>query len=132
MPTRELLFDTTALIDLYRGRVAMRPYLDGLLAGDIIGYLSVISEAELWRGIRLHEVARHEALLVVFTRLVLDTAAARQAGTWMQVYEVVGLGWMDAFIVATARRANLVVLTRDLHLASYLGSEASFETYTLP
>jgi len=131
MPERELLFDSTALIDLYRGQVALRLYLDDLISGDLGGYVSVITEAELWRGLRADEVARHEALLALFTHLPLDSAAARQAGAWMQRYEPRGLGWMDALIVATARQANLVVLTRDLRLARCLRDEAGFQTYTL-
>lgn len=117
MPERELLFDSAALVDLYRGQAALRPYLDAVLAGDLTGYISVITEAELWRGLRADDVERHEALLSLFTSLPLDSMAARQAGAWMQRYEGRGLGWMDALIVATARRADLTVLTRDLHLA---------------
>ncbi|MFQ6014956.1 MAG: PIN domain-containing protein [Anaerolineae bacterium] len=132
MPERELLFDSTALVDLYRGQAVLRPYLDALIAGDLTGCISVITEAELWRGLRADEVERHEALLALFTGLPLDSAAARQAGAWMQRYESHGLGWMDALIVATARRANLTVLTRHLHLARCLEGEADFQTYALP
>ncbi len=131
MSERELLFDSTALVDLYRGQAALRWLLDALVAGDIAGYVSVITEAELWRGLRADEVERHEALLSLFTVLPLDSAAARRAGAWMQRYESHGLGWMDALIVATARRADLTVLTRDLHLARCLESEASFQTYNV-
>ena len=131
MPERELLFDSTALVDLYRGQAALQWFLEAIIAGDLAGYVSVITEAELWRSLRADEVERHEALLSLFTVLPLDSAAARQAGAWMQRYESQGLGWMDALIVATARRAELTVLTRDLHLARCLGSEASFQTYDL-
>ncbi len=131
MPDHELLFDSTALFDLYRGQPALRAYLDALVAGNLTGYVSVITEAELWRGLRADEVERHEALLALFTRLSLDSAAARQAGAWMQRYERRGLGWMDALIVATARQANLTVLTRDRQLAACLDGEAAFQTYTL-
>jgi predicted nucleic acid-binding protein len=131
MSERELLFDSTALVDIYRGQVALRPFLDSLIAGDLVGYISVITEAELWRGLRADEVERHEALLNLFTRLPLHSAAARQAGAWMQRYERHGLGWMDALIVATARQANLTVLTRDLGLVRCLQDEAEFQTYAL-
>ena len=131
MPERELLFDSTVLIDLYRGRVVLRPYLDTLIARDMAGYISVITEAELWRGLRADEVARHEALLALFTCLPLDSMAARQAGAWMQRYAARGLGWMDALIVATAQRANLAVLTRDLRLTRCLEDEANFQTYAI-
>jgi len=131
MSERELLFDSTALVDLYRGQAVLRPYLNDLIAGDPRGFISVITEAELWRGLRADEVERHEALLALFNPLPLDSPAARQAGAWMQRYESRGLGWMDALIVATARQANLTVLTRDLRLARCLKSEADFQTYVL-
>ena len=126
-----LLFDSTALIDLYRGKSVMRFYFDALIAQEIIGYLSVLTEAELWRGLHVDEMARHEALVALFTSLPLDSPAARQAGAWMQHYRTGGLGWMDALIVATACQARLPLLTRDLRLARCLEGEADFRTYTL-
>jgi predicted nucleic acid-binding protein len=130
MTRQELLFDSTGLVDLYRGQVVLQPYLEALINRDISAYISVITEAELWRGLRADEVQRHETLLAFFTRLPLHSTAARQAGTWMQRYASRGLGWMDALIVATAHQAGLTVLTRDLRLARCLGGEATFQTYT--
>jgi predicted nucleic acid-binding protein len=124
-----LLFDTTALIDIYRGRPALRQRFQAVLDRELAGYLSAISEAELWRGIRAAEVERHEAILSFFRSLPLDTGAARTAGTWMNRYESHGLGWMDALITATAQRAGLTILTRDVHLARVMASEADFELY---
>ena len=129
MPEQELLFDSTVLVDLYRGRTSLRPYYDALLNGDRFAYISVITEAELWRGLRVDEIERHEALLTLFTRLPLGSAAARQAGVWMQRYRNQGLGWMNALIVATARQADLTVLTRDYRLVKCLQGEAKFRTY---
>ena len=130
MPERELLFDSTALVDLYRGQASVRPYFDALLTGELVGYISVITEAELWRGLHVDELERHEVLLGFFTRLPLDSAAARQAGAWMQRYEPRGLGWMDALIVATAWHANLPTVTRDHRLVRCLDGEASFQIYS--
>jgi predicted nucleic acid-binding protein len=129
MPEPAMLFDSNALIDLYRGRPTVRPYLDALLSDNLMAYLSVITEAELWRGLRAHEVERHKALLSLFIRLPLNSVAARQAGAWMQQYATQGLGWMDALIVATAHGCNLPVLTRDLRLVKCLAHEADFEAY---
>ncbi len=126
-----LLFDTSAIIDLYRGRTEIRHRLDAVIAGDLAGYISVITEAELWRGLRVDEMRRHEALLSFFTALPLNSPAARQAGAWMQRFITRGLGWMDALIVASAAQSHLPVLTRDLRLARCLDEEALFETYTL-
>jgi len=71
MTQQNLLFDSTALVDLYRGQPAVRPYLDSVLDGHIAAHLSVITEAELWRGLRVSETERHEALLSLFVRLPL-------------------------------------------------------------
>ncbi len=123
------LFDTGCLIDIYRGRSRIKPYFDYILNGDITPYLSVITEAELWRGLRVGELERHEALLSQFTILPLRSNAARLAGEWMQQYRSTGLGWMDALITATAVTANAPVLTRDKKLANVLGNAANFQVY---
>ncbi|MCP4427037.1 MAG: type II toxin-antitoxin system VapC family toxin [Chloroflexi bacterium] len=126
---QEWLFDTGCLIDIYRGRMRIKPYFDRVLAGDIASYLSVITEAELWRGLRVGELDEHEALLAQFTILPLRSEAGRLAGEWMQRYQAVGLGWMDALIGATAVTANVPVLTRDKKLAKELANEVNFEVY---
>jgi predicted nucleic acid-binding protein len=125
----EHLFDTTALVDIYRGRAPLRPRFDAILAGDELACISVVTEAELWRGMRLEEMERHELLLSQFLALPVDSSVARLAGAWMQRYGDLGLGWMDALIVATAKAADLPVLTRDRKLAAVLAAEAEFELY---
>ncbi len=64
-----------------------------------------------------------------FTILPLRSDATRLAGSWMQQYEHSGLGWMDALISATAKIANVSILTRDKKLAGVLANEASFVIY---
>lgn len=121
------LFDTGALIDIYRGRERIRPYFDAL--AERPAYISVVSEAELWLGLRPDETERHEALLRYFDSLPVDSAVARRAGEWMRRYRHQGLGWMDALITATASTAGVVVLTRDLLLTQVLKREAEFVCY---
>ncbi|MEW6030836.1 MAG: PIN domain-containing protein [Chloroflexota bacterium] len=125
----ELLFDTTALIDVYRGMNRIRPYFDSILTGEIIPYVSVVTEAELWRGMRAEELARHEMIMEQFTSLPLDSDASHLAGAWMKKFVDSGLGWMDAFIAATGKMAGLPVLTRDKRLAELLSTETKFELY---
>ncbi len=127
--SRDRLFDTAALIDLYRGRRLLLPRLQAVVEGNQRGYISVVSEAELWRGVRPEEIARHEALLAAFIPIPLESATARVAGRWMRIYETDGLGWMDSLIAATAREAGLTLLTRDARLAQVLAAEVSFEVY---
>lgn len=123
------LFDTGALLDIYHGRGRIRPYFDRLLADLPLVYISTITEAELWRGLRPDEVERHETLLAFFIPLALTSDAARLAGEWMRRYQAQGLGWMDAFIVASGTLAGVRVLTRDRRLAEVLAGEAAFDVY---
>ena len=129
--TAELLFDTNALVDIYRGQASIKVHFESILDGSLLPYVSVITEAELWRGLRLDELERHEILLSQFISLPLDSDATRLAGTWMQKYAASGLGWMDALIAATGKIAGLSVLTRDKRLADALSVETNFELYSL-
>ena len=123
------LFDTGALIDIYRGRPRIRPFFDDLLSEAVTAYVSPVSEAELWFGLRPGEQEQHEALLNFFIALPVTSKAGRLAGQWMQRYGSRGLGWMDALIVASASLAGVPVLTRDRRLAEVLAEEAKFELY---
>ena len=124
-----LLFDTGALIDIYRGRPNLRPRFQAVIGGKLIGYVSAVSEAELWRGVKPAETERHEAILSYFISLTIDSGRARLAGEWMQRYESRGLGWMDALIAATGAQAKLTILTRDAKLGRLMADEARFEVY---
>ncbi|WP_374688845.1 PIN domain-containing protein [Promineifilum sp.] len=127
MTSRPYLFDTGALIDIYRGRQRIAPYFEAL--AEQAAYLSVLSEAELWRSLRPGEIERHEALLARFVPLPLTSEAARLAGQWMQAYGAIGLGWMDALITATAAVAGSPLLTRDRRLAGVLANQVEFVLY---
>lgn len=127
--SNEWLFDTGALIDIYLGRGRIKPYFNQLLQGELVAYASVISEAELWRGLRPGELDKHQAVLARFMVLPLRSDMARLAGQWMQEYQSAGLGWMDALITASAHTAALPVLTRDRKLVTLLKSEAKFHLY---
>ncbi len=127
----ELLFDTNALIDMYRGKESMRAYFESMLDESLMSFVSVITEAELWRGLRTEELERHELLMAQFVSIPLESEMARLAGAWMQKYSNAGLGWMDAFISATGKITGLTILTRDKRLASVLDEEIKFELYTL-
>jgi predicted nucleic acid-binding protein len=129
--TVEWLFDTNALVDIYRGQASIKSHFESILDGSLMPYVSVITEAELWRGLRPDEVKRHELILSQFISLPLDSDAARLAGIWMQKFANIGLGWMDALISATGKVADLPILTRDKRLAGVLSSEAKYELYSL-
>lgn len=127
--SNEWLFDTGALIDIYLGRGRIKPYFDQLVHKEVVGFVSVISEAELWRGLRPGEVEKHQLLLAQFTMLPLRSDMAQLAGQWMQQYQAQGLGWMDAFITATAHTTRIPLLTRDKKLTTLFQTEAQFHLY---
>lgn len=129
MKQNELLFDTTALIDIYRGVSGIQPTFEAILKNKLAPFISVITEAELWRGLHPEEVERHTLILEQFIILPITSDEAQLAGVWMQKYTSTGLGWMDALISATGRVAGLTVLTRDKKLAKVLSSETKFEIY---
>jgi predicted nucleic acid-binding protein len=123
------LFDTGAVIDIFHGRARVRSFFDGLISGAAMAYVSPLTEAELWLGLRPNEQVRHEALLSLFITLPLTSPAARLAGEWMRRDRSKQLGWIDALIVATAALAALPVLTRDRQLASLLAQDVEFKVY---
>ncbi len=82
----EWLFDTGCLIDIYWGRDRIKPAFEGILAGEITPYMSVITEAELWRGLRAGELDKHQALVAQFTILPLRSEAARLAGSYLDFF----------------------------------------------
>lgn len=125
----ELLFDTTALIDIYRGQPSVQSHFDAVLNGEVQPYISTLTEAELWRGMHLEELEMHEAIVDQFLPIPVDSDVARLAGTWMQRYSTDGLGWMDALITATGKIARLPVVTRDKQLTAVLAEAAEFELY---
>jgi len=124
------LFDTGALIDIYRGRQRIRPFFDDIVGGSVTAYISPITEAELWFGLRSGEQEQHGALISHFIALPLISEAGRLAGEWMRQHAPQGLGWMDALIVATATLAAVPILTRDRRLAELLAEEAKFILYS--
>ncbi len=123
------LFDTGALIDIYRGRSRIQPYFNALMERRTAAFISVVSEAELWQGLRHDELPRHDALLRQFNYLPINSELARTAGVWMQLYKTRGLGWMDALLVATAHKNKLIVLTRYRRLVSLLERATEFALY---
>jgi predicted nucleic acid-binding protein len=129
MNEQSYLFDTGAILDIYHGRARVRPYFDRLVDDTIIAYVSPLTEAELWVGLRPNEQPAHEALLALFIPLPLTSPAGRLAGDWMQKHGGKGLGWLDALIAATAAVAGVPVLTRDKRLAAVLGTNVEFLVY---
>lgn len=108
-----LLLDTDVLIEYLRGRSEAVEYLEGLTV-DL--YLSVISVAELFAGIKGNEeVNSLEQLLQAFIILPVTEKTARLGGLYRKEYRPShGTGLADALIAATSEEsgADLVTFNR--------------------
>lgn len=92
----ELFFDTSALVDTYRGQVNINAHFELILVGNLMREISVITEAELWRGLLPDELEYYELFLSQFISLPLASDVARLTGIWMQKCANTGLVGMDA------------------------------------
>ena len=113
----DALFDTTVLIDYYRGDVEARRLVDAVRTGAMTASFSPVTSYELWIGIR----SRAEELdyLAVFRRFdeaVLTSAMARQAAYWLRDIRERPTEDLirDALIAATAAVRNEVIYTRNV------------------
>jgi len=70
----EVLLDSDILIDHLRGYEPARQYLKRFEAGEVQGYLSIITVAELAAGqmLQAEEEAKVQRLLALFTHIDLD------------------------------------------------------------
>ena len=108
-----LLIDTDVLIEYLRGSGEAVEYLEGLTS-DL--YISVISVAELFAGVRGHEEESSlKQLLLAFVILPVTERTARLGGLYRRDYgRSHGTGLADALIAATSEEngADLVTFNR--------------------
>jgi len=108
-----LLLDTDVLIEYLRGREEAIEYLEELTS-DL--YLSVISVAELFAGVKSDEEERSlQQFFLVFVVLPVTERVARRGGLYRRDFRPShGSGLADALIAATAEEngASLVTFNR--------------------
>ena len=111
MPDR--LIDSDILIDHLRGHEPGRTYLKQFETGDLQGFVSMITVAELSAGQMRgdDEEARVKRLLSIFDIIDLDFEMAWQAGEIRRTYRT---RLANAVIAAAALRNNLTLVTRNL------------------
>jgi predicted nucleic acid-binding protein len=117
----EVLLDSDILIDHLRGYEPARQYLKRFEAGEMQGYLSVITVAELSAGQmwQAQEEEKAQQLLALFTHLALDFAIAWRGGEIRRQYHT---RLADALIAATALIRHLPLSTRNFqHFTSIEG-----------
>jgi predicted nucleic acid-binding protein len=117
----EILLDSDILIDHLRGYEPARQYLKRFEAGELQGYLLIITVAELAAGQMQQEdeETKVQHLLALFTHIDLDFAIAWRGGEIRRQYHT---RLADALIAATALLHNLRLATRNLqHFTSIEG-----------
>lgn len=109
------LFDTTVYIDALRGRPNGRNLIYQAKFKPIsVGY-SLITEAELWAGIKgFRTPEQHKILLRPFHRYMVNVTIARRAGFLRMTLDTAQKGQqtpsiMDCLIAATAEYYGLTV-----------------------
>ena len=109
----KVLLDSDILIDHLRGYEPARQYLKRFETGEVEGYLSIITVAELAAGQMRQEdeEAKVQHLLALFTHIDLDFAIAWRGGEIRRQYHT---RLADALIAATALLHNLRLATRNL------------------
>jgi predicted nucleic acid-binding protein len=109
----KVLLDSDMLIDHLRGYEPARQYLKRFEAGEVAGYLSIITVAELAAGHMRQEAeeTKVQHLLALFTHIDLDYAIAWRGGEIRRHYQT---RLADALIAATALMHHLRLATRNL------------------
>lgn len=109
----ELLFDTCVLIDHLRGIAEATRMVKMVKEGSIIGYISTLTEAELFAGKDSDDSGKRTMLidlLSIFEKLDINEGIARVAGDFKRKY---GITLADAIIAATAFMLRCKVATQN-------------------
>ncbi len=113
-PTR--LFDTTVFVSHLRAESlqATRLIMEAS-RGKYTAAFSVITEAELWVGVRNEQDQHtHKTILFPLKRLPLTHTIARRAGELRRIYRNRSLKIGDAIVAATAEHYDLPLYTKNV------------------
>ena len=106
------LVDTDVIINYLRGNNNSKDFLMKIINGNVEGYFSVITEAELLSGARNDkEKASIYDVLDVLEAIEVDRKIAVTAGNLRRKYIAYGAQLPDALIAATAKERKLIVAT---------------------
>lgn len=131
------LLDTTVFIDRLRHRPAGKHLIAQAATMHTTIYYSIITEAELWAGIKPPRTEEeHKILLRAFTRIMVNVTIARRAGEYRQYFLQAGLGrketpgLLDCMIAATAKFYNLRLVSRnDRHFGRFRQFNIAVDEY---
>ncbi len=110
----EILFDTSIIIDHLRGVSAASDLMLKVQNGEIIGSISVITEAELFAGRDMEDEGKERFvidLLDLFTKISVDSHISRIAGSFRRKHNVL---LPDCIIAATAFTQGYKLLTKNV------------------
>ena len=99
-----ILLDTTALIDVLRGRPETAARLLALRSTGEAPWICAISVEEIWRGLRPNEQDAAAGLLDASRMAPLGSAEGKRAGSWRRDFAERGvtLAQPDCLIAAAA------------------------------
>ena len=115
MTKKTYLFDTTVFIDYLRGKAGAKPWIEDAFRNKFSAGVSVITDLELWVGIKNEaDTKRHKILLSKFRRFQFQVTIARRAGELYKPFSKSSekcLG--DVIIAATAEFYKANIVTRN-------------------
>jgi tRNA(fMet)-specific endonuclease VapC len=117
MQTKIILLDTCFFIDHLKGKTPETAEIfKQVSSGKITAGFSIITDVELWAGVRdKSDERRHKILLRDLYRYPLTVVISHQAGDLLQRYKKAGFDDPgDAIIAATALKYHLPVYTRNV------------------
>lgn len=107
-----MLLDTDVIIEILRGRYAVRVKLDDLERQRVPVYCTPISWAEVFAGLRPGEELPTEIFFLRRGQLIMDAEIGRRAGGYLLHYgRSHGLEIADALIAASAASSGLQLWT---------------------
>lgn len=110
---KELLFDTSILIDHLRGLSEAGKLIESVKEGKIVGHISTLTEAELFAGRDSEDVNKRVLLielLDLFNKIDMNVTIARLAGDMKRKY---GVSLADAIIAATSFMTRCKLVTQN-------------------
>lgn len=110
----EALLDTSVLIDFLRKNEKAKDIFSQIEDGKIKGFISVMTEAELFSGKEAEIEKKRNAivrLIELFKKIDVDDEIAKIAGNFRRHYNV---PLLDCIIAATAFSQDLKIWTKDV------------------
>ena len=112
---RSLLIDSDILIDHLRKEKNALDFLDRALEKGYLLFLSVVSRAEIYAGMRKGEDKAICSLFEIIKPVNVDATIADKAGEYLRKFSKShALNVGDAIIAATASEMELSLVTRNL------------------